>query len=227
MVETKRASPGENLHLTIDAAIQERTEQVLGRGGLHLAAQGRHRAGARPAHRRRARAGQLAARGRERPRRRRRRGRASDRSVAVSYEPGSTFKAFTVAGRAPGAADRARTRRSSCRPRSSVADRMIGEAHDRGHGDAAGVGHPGPVLERGLGDDRPEARRPAVRPLGPPLRLRAPDRHRAARRAAGHRAALRKDYSGSSIGNLPIGQGLAVTPMQMAARLHRDRQPRA
>jgi cell division protein FtsI (penicillin-binding protein 3) len=26
-----------------------------------------------------------------------------------------------------------------------------------------------------------------------------------------------KDYSGSSIGNLPIGQGLAVTPMQMVA----------
>ena len=24
-----------------------------------------------------------------------------------------------------------------------------------------------------------------------------------------------KDYSGSSIGNLPIGQGLSVTPMQM------------
>ena len=24
-----------------------------------------------------------------------------------------------------------------------------------------------------------------------------------------------KDYSGSSIGNLPIGQGLAVTPIQM------------
>ena len=26
-----------------------------------------------------------------------------------------------------------------------------------------------------------------------------------------------RDYSGSSLGNLPIGQGLAVTPMQMAA----------
>ena len=34
--------------------------------------------------------------------------------------------------------------------------------------------------------------------------------------SAGHRAAA-KDYSGSSIGNLPIGQGLAVTPIQMAA----------
>ena len=35
-----------------------------------------------------------------------------------------------------------------------------------------------------------------------------------------------EDYSGSSIGNLPIGQGLAVTPIQMVARLRRDRQRR-
>ena len=26
-----------------------------------------------------------------------------------------------------------------------------------------------------------------------------------------------EDYSGSTMGNLPIGQGLSVTPMQMAA----------
>ena len=33
-------------------------------------------------------------------------------------------------------------------------------------------------------------------------------------------------YSGSSMGNLPIGQGIAVTPMQMAAGLRGDRQRR-
>src|SRR6185295_9605370 len=33
MVEVKRSSPGEDLHLTIDAAIQERAEQVLGEVG--------------------------------------------------------------------------------------------------------------------------------------------------------------------------------------------------
>ena len=33
-------------------------------------------------------------------------------------------------------------------------------------------------------------------------------------------------YSGSSMGNLPIGQGLSVTPMQMAAGLLGDRQRR-
>ena len=35
-----------------------------------------------------------------------------------------------------------------------------------------------------------------------------------------------KDYSGATMGNLPIGQGIAVTPMQMAAALRRDRQRR-
>ena len=35
-----------------------------------------------------------------------------------------------------------------------------------------------------------------------------------------------KHYSGATMGNLPIGQGIAVTPMQMAAALRRDRQRR-
>ena len=118
MVETKRSSPGENLRLTIDAAIQERTEQVLGEVGstwrpkgatalvldprtgavLALANWPRVNAndpGGSPAWARR------------------------DRSVAVSYEPGSTFKAFTVSGRAPGRGRSSPTRRSTCRRRSA------------------------------------------------------------------------------------------------------------
>ena len=35
-----------------------------------------------------------------------------------------------------------------------------------------------------------------------------------------------KQYSGSSMGNLPIGQGIAVTPIQMAHGLHGDRERR-
>ena len=60
-----------------------------------------------------------------------------------------------------------------------------------------------------LGADR-------LRQVGAPLRLRQADRHRPAGRGAGHRAHRSSDYSGSSMGNLPIGQGIAVTPMQMA-----------
>ena len=44
-----------------------------------------------------------------------------------------------------------------------------------------------------------------------------PDRRRAARARQPGSCPPPKDYSGSSMGNLPIGQGLAVTPMQMAA----------
>ena len=76
------------------------------RGRPDLPAQGRHRARARPAQRRDPRAGQLAARERQRP------GGApayarQNRAVAASYEPGSTFKAFTVAGALEEKADRA------------------------------------------------------------------------------------------------------------------------
>ena len=44
----------------------------------------------------------------------------------------------------------------------------------------------------------------------------AADRRRLPGRGAGHRSRARDDYSGSTMGNLPIGQGLSVTPMQMA-----------
>ena len=69
----------------------------------------------------------------------------------------------------------------------------------------------------GAVDDRAAGRQRAVQPLDRPLRLRPPDRRRVPRRGAGDRAARCSDYSGSTMGNLPIGQGLSVTPMQMAA----------
>ena len=86
---------------------------------------------------------------------------------------------------------------------------------------------PQAVLEHRRRDDRP-ARSATTRfdSVGPPLRLRQADRRRPAGRGAGHRAARSTDYSGSTMGNLPIGQGLAVTPMQMAAAYSRDRQRR-
>ena len=70
LVEQKRDVPGEDLRLTIDAAIQERVESVLAGVGADVQAEGRDRARARPAQRRDPRARQLAARERRRPRRR-------------------------------------------------------------------------------------------------------------------------------------------------------------
>ena len=57
---------------------------------------------------------------------------------------------------------------------------------------------------------------PRARALDRPLRLRPADGHRLPGRDAGASSAA--DYwSGSTIGNVPIGQGIAVTPIQMAA----------
>ena len=120
MVETKRDSPGEDLHLTIDAAIQERTEQVLGqvgstwrpKGATALVLDPRTGAVLALANWPRVNANDVSgapAWARQ------------NRAVAVSYEPGSTFKAFTVAGALeekriePSTSVRPRRRRSTWR----------------------------------------------------------------------------------------------------------------
>ena len=215
MVETKRSSPGENLHLTIDAAIQERTEEVLGEVGstwrpkgatalvldprtgavLALANWPRVDAndpGGSPAWARR------------------------DRSVAVSYEPGSTFKAVHRVRRAPGWGRSSLTRRSSCRLEIRVADRVIGEAHDRGTRDAEDVRDPGPVLERGLRDDRPEARGPASSTAGSTASASAAPPASSCRASSRASCRATRTTPAPRSATCPIGQGLAVTPMQMA-----------
>ena len=213
MVEVKRSSPGENLHLTIDAAIQERTEQVLGevgatwrpRGATALVLDPRTGAvlalanwprvdandpGGSPAWARR------------------------DRSVAVTYEPGSTFKPFTVSGALQDGAIEPDTP-FDLPPQIRVADRVVGEAHDRGRitlnvsdvlAQSSNVGSVMIGLKLGARKfDRWVHRFGFGRPTG--IELPGEEKGIVPRYAK---------YSGSSIGNLPIGQGLAVTPMQMA-----------
>jgi len=213
MVEVKRSSPGEDLHLTIDAAIQERTEQVLGEVGstwqpkgatalvldprtgavLALANWPRVDAndpGGSPAWARR------------------------DRSVGVSYEPGSTFKAFTVAGAIQEKLITPDTP-FDLEPQIRVADRVIGEAHDRGQ------------ITLRVADILAQSSNVGSVKIGLKLGSRHFDRwvHRfgfgktTGIELPGEQQGIVpgwRDYSGSSIGNLPIGQGLAVTPMQMA-----------
>jgi cell division protein FtsI (penicillin-binding protein 3) len=138
-----------------------------------------------------------------------------NRAVQTSYEPGSTFKAFTMAGALE---DRkvAPDTQFQLPTTIKIADREIGEAHDESYGTltAAGIiqksSNVGTVMiGQRLGSDRFDhwVRRFG---FGKPTGVDLP----------GEQAGIvlaRKNYSGSSMGNLPIGQGEAVTPMQMVA----------
>jgi cell division protein FtsI/penicillin-binding protein 2 len=214
MVETKRDSPGKDLHLTIDSAIQERTEQVLGqvgstwrpKGATALVLDPRTGAVLALANWPRVNAndvGGAPAWARQ------------NRAVAVSYEPGSTFKAFTVAGAIQEGLIQPSTS-FVLPPQIHVADRVIGEAHDRG------------TVTLKVSDILAQSSNVGAVMIGEKVGARHFDRwvHRF---GFGNTTGIElpgeqqgivprwKDYSGSSIGNLPIGQGLAVTPMQMAA----------
>jgi cell division protein FtsI/penicillin-binding protein 2 len=138
-----------------------------------------------------------------------------NRSVGSNYEPGSTFKAFTVAGAVEDGAVTPETE-FTLPPTITVADREIGESHERGIEtmDTAQIlqksSNVGAIkVGQKLGEDRFDhwVRRFG---FGRPTGIDLP----------GEESGIvpeRKEYSGSSMGNLPIGQGVSVTPIQMAA----------
>jgi cell division protein FtsI (penicillin-binding protein 3) len=214
MVEVDRTRAGEDLRLTIDAAIQARAETALAevgqayqpRGATALVMDPRTGAvlalanwprvdandvGGAPAYAR------------------------QNRAIQASYEPGSTFKAFTVAAALEEKLITPDTP-FELPPTIRVADRVIGEAHDRGG------------LTLTVSDILAQSSNVGSVMIGLKLGAKRFDRwvHRF---GFGRRTGIElpgeqggivpraKEYSGSSIGNLPIGQGLAVTPIQMAA----------
>ncbi|MDQ3645064.1 MAG: penicillin-binding protein 2 [Actinomycetota bacterium] len=214
IVETDRAEAGDDLQLTIDATLQERVEVIMDdvgathmpkaatavvmdpRNGEVLALANWPRVdpndpGASTAHAR------------------------QNWAVGASFEPGSTFKAFTVAGALEEGLIRPGTT-LEVPAEIQVADRTIGEAHEDG-GDSltiaeilaqsSNVGSVMVGLKLG-----PERFDKWVRRFGfgelPGTGLPG---------EAGGIVPRPEDYSGSSLGNLPIGQGLAVTPMQMVS----------
>jgi cell division protein FtsI (penicillin-binding protein 3) len=203
---------GNNISLTLDAAIQDRAEKVLAEVGAAFSPKGATALVMDP------RTGELLAVANWPRIDANEVGAApdyarTDRAVQFAYEPGSTFKPFTVAGALEQRLVTPETS-FSLAPTIQVADRTIEEAHGGG-----GTLTTSEILARSsnvgtvtiglrLGPnlfDRWVRRFGFDRPTGVELP------------GEGTGIVPRpKDYSGSSMGNLPIGQGLAVTPLQMA-----------
>jgi cell division protein FtsI (penicillin-binding protein 3) len=138
-----------------------------------------------------------------------------DRAVGFDYEPGSTFKAFTVSGA---------LQQGLITPTSGfnipdqiqVADRTIHD--DTEHADetlstaeilaqSSNVG----AIEIGLREGAPSFNSWVHRfGFGQPTGVELPGEEQGVTLGLAH-------YSGSSMGNLPIGQGELVTPMQMVS----------
>jgi cell division protein FtsI (penicillin-binding protein 3) len=214
----EQAEAGADLKLTIDAAIQGRVEQVLGdlaetydpAGATAIVMDPQtsdvlalaNYPSADPSHPESASEDELLNRG-----------------TGYVYEPGSTFKAFTVAGALEDKVVEPSTT-FDLPVELQVADRQISDAHERGpvtltvseiiqQSSNVGAAMIGLRLNDEKGDDRFDhwIRRFG---FGEPTGINFPGEEQG--------IVLSPDeYSGSTMGNLPIGQGLAVTPIQMAA----------
>jgi cell division protein FtsI (penicillin-binding protein 3) len=209
------ARPGSTLQLTIDARIQDKTEQVLmdvgkkwqpQKGATAIVMDPRNSEILALANWPRVDANDV--------------GGAPEwarqnRAIGIAYEPGSTFKAFTVAG----ALEDDKVEPDTVfhlGPTIKVADREIGEAKGHVYGTQTTSGiikvssNVGTIqIGQRLTADRFDywiRRFGFGKQTGVDLQ--------------GEESGIlldRESYSGSSMGNLPIGQGLAVTPMQMVA----------
>jgi cell division protein FtsI/penicillin-binding protein 2 len=214
-VETVTAGEdGEDIQLTLDPAIEEKTEQVLAAVGETYAPKGATAIAMDP------RTSEVLAMANWPP------VDPSDlsgadaddllnRATGFTYEPGSTFKAFTVAAALE---DKMVTPESAftLEPSIQVADRVIEESHPRGtetlsvaeilaHSSNVGA----VTIGLQLGSER-FSRWISRFGFGRPTGVGFPAEEQGI-------VPELDEYSGSTMGNLPLGQGLSVTPMQMMA----------
>ena len=211
--ETQRAKPGDDLRLTLDSELQGKVEDVLAQIGVAWRPKGATALVMDPssntilamANWPRVDANDSAAAPAY---------AAQNRAVGFNYEPGSTFKAITVAGALTEKVVRP-TDIFHLPPSITVADRTIKEAHDRGTVDLttkqilAQSSNVGTVrIGQRLGAPRFDH---WVRRFG----FGAKTGVELPAEESGQVLTLDK-YSGSSMGNLPIGQGESVTPLQLA-----------
>jgi cell division protein FtsI (penicillin-binding protein 3) len=211
--ETKRTVPGSDVRLTLDAAVQDRAEEVLAQVGEEYKPKGATAIVMDP------RDGGILALANwpqvdannpsDAPDYAR-----QDRAIGATYEPGSTFKAFTVAG-ALEQGEVTPDTSFDLPPTIKVADREIGESHPVGYRTLTTAGilkessNVGAIMigqRLGADDFDKWVRRFG---FGKPTGIDLPGEEQ------GIVLPVSK-YSGASMGNLPIGQGIAVTPMQMA-----------
>ncbi|HET7485042.1 MAG TPA: penicillin-binding protein 2 [Solirubrobacterales bacterium] len=210
----QEAEDGSNIELTLDPAIEAKTEQVLAEVGETYAPKGATAIVMDP------RSSQILAMANWPPVDPTDLAAASpedlmNRATGFTYEPGSTFKAFTVS---------AALEEKLVTPETSfylpsqlhVADRVIEDAEERPPIDltvaqilaqSSNVG----AVEIGLKVGATRFSRWIDRfGFGRPTGVQFPAEEQ------GIVPAL-DEYSGSTMGNLPMGQGLSVTPMQMMA----------
>src|SRR4029079_2899133 len=134
-------------------------------------------------------------------------------ATGFTYEPGSTFKAFTVAGALQDGLVKPETT-FDVPPEIKVADRTIGESHPVGYrtlsvadilAQSSNVGTV--MIGQELGDNE-FGRWVSKFGFGQHTGIDYPGEELGIVRSP-------HESSASSIGTLPIGQGLSVTPMQM------------
>jgi cell division protein FtsI (penicillin-binding protein 3) len=212
--DVRTMQPGKNLQLTIDGPLQDQVEQVLAGVGAQYQPKGATAIVMNP------NTGAILALANW-PRVNANNPSASplyaqaDQAVSFNYEPGSTFKAITVAGALQDGLVTPSTE-FNIPPVLQVADRQIHDAEAHGYETLSVAG----ILKysSNIGADLIGAK------LGP-------YRFNAWVRKFGFGSMTGVDlpgedggiilpvdkYSGSSMGNLPFGQGESVTPMQIAA----------
>jgi cell division protein FtsI (penicillin-binding protein 3) len=138
-----------------------------------------------------------------------------DRAVGYTYEPGSTFKAFTIAGALQDGAVTPETQ-LYLPAELQIYDRTLHDAEARGDetlsvrqilAQSSNIGAVKVALRIGA---RRFSQWVARFGFGQPTGVDLPGEERGI-------VPTYAQYSGASIANLPIGQGQAVTPMQMVA----------
>ncbi|HEY7121279.1 MAG TPA: penicillin-binding protein 2 [Solirubrobacterales bacterium] len=213
METVKPASVGEDIQTTIDAAIQGKTEEALDQAAQQYGAKGASAIVMNP------NTGEILAMANwpgfdPNDLQDATQNELENRATGFTYEPGSTFKAFTVAS---ALSDHVVTPASSfyLPPEIHVYDRTIGEAHERGPvtlttaqilAQSSNVG----AITIGMKEGATRFSQWINRfGFGRPTGVTFPGEERGI-------VPELKDYSGSTMGNLPIGQGLSVTPMQIA-----------